>query len=139
MKKYLFAAVGLLIGYYVGSHDIYMASDVNKEGKVGIPYPHAYNLRDALYSERQYCNALFEGLHRFYANDDNDFWFNSFMLTKEYAKIDSLNGGDWEDFYYYQTPILEDWLAVYGVECEPSEEQKDSLEHHMAIALCSHK
>ncbi len=63
-----------------------------------------------------------EGLHRFYEDDDNDLWFNGFVLTEEYQKIDSLNGGDWEDFYYYASAPVEDWEAEYGTEFEPSEQ-----------------
>ena len=92
--------------YYVASHHIYMASDVRPDGSESVMYPHSYNLGDALKSEREYANALMEGLHRFYSNDDNDAWFDLFMPTKEYQRIDSLNGGDWEDFYMYETEPL---------------------------------
>ena len=47
--------------------------------------------------EREYCNAVLEGLHKFY--DTDIILWGKFMQTKEYQKIDSLNGGDWEDFY----------------------------------------
>ena len=113
--------------YYAGSHDIYMAADVYKDGSTSISYPHSYNIKEALSFERQYANALREGLHRFYSNDDNDIWFTGFMHTKEYQKIDSLNQGDWEDFYYYETPIIEDWYTTYGTVEEPSEIFKDTI------------
>lgn len=83
-----------------------MASDVREDGSETVFYPHFYNTKEALSYEREYANALLEGLHRFYSNDDNDFWFDVFMKTPEYKKIDSLNFGNWEDFYYYETPML---------------------------------
>ena len=98
---------GLLVGVFVGSHDIYMAADVRPDGTESMWYPHVSNVREELAFEREYANALFEGLHRFYSNDDNDAWFDLFVPTPEYHKIDSLNGGDWEDFYFYETPKLE--------------------------------
>lgn len=130
-KKTYFILAAIILAsnyasYYIGSHDIYMAADVRKDGTCSISYPHSYPLKEALYFERQYANALFEGLHRFYSNPDNDMWFNSFMKTKEYQKIDSLCEGDWEDFYYYETPVLEDWYATYGTMEEPSETYKDT-------------
>lgn len=129
MKTIIYTIIALLIGYYVGSHEIYMASDVKSDGSVSIVYPHAYNVKEALSFEREYANALMEGLHRFYSNDDNDFWFESFMRTPEYRKIDTLNGGDWEDFYYYETPRLESWELVYGTLDEPSEAYKNSINY----------
>jgi len=131
MKK-LFYIITLCIvsfvSYFIGANDIYMAKDCHKDGTESIWYPHYYNKSEALKFEREYANALFEGLHRFYSNDDNEIWFTSFMKTKEYAKIDSLNNHDWEDFYHYETPKLEDWMCYYGTEFEPSEEYKDSVE-----------
>lgn len=98
---------GLLVGVFVGSHNVYMAADVRPDGTESMWYPHVSNVREELDFEREYANALFEGLHRFYSNDDNDAWFDLFVPTAEYQKIDSLNGGDWEDFYFYETPKLE--------------------------------
>lgn len=106
MKQLLIITVALLLGYYLGGHEIYMAADVSADGTETAFYPHAYSIRESLSFERQYANALMEGLHRFYSNDDNDLWFDVFMQTPEYHKIDSLNGGDWEDFYHYETDIL---------------------------------
>lgn len=106
MKQLLIIVISLLLGYYLGGHEIYMAADVLEDGTETALYPHAYSIRESLSFERQYANALMEGLHRFYSNDDNDLWFNDFMKTPEYHKIDSLNGGDWEDFYHYETPLL---------------------------------
>lgn len=104
-----------------------MAADGRKDGTTTIMYPHYFNIKEAMLNDRQLIVALFDGLHRFYSNDDNDAWFEEFMKTKEYAKIDSLLQGDWEDFYYYETPKLENWEAIYGTEFEPSESYKDSI------------
>lgn len=84
-----------------------MASDVREDGSRTIKYPHCFSIREAWKYEASYAGALLEGLHRFYSNDDNDFWFDVFMQTPEYQRIDSINGGDWEDCYYYETPILD--------------------------------
>ena len=118
--------IAFVLGHISGSYEIYMAADVQENGHTSIMYPHFYNKSKTLKEEREYANALLEGLHRFYSSDDNDFWFDSFMHTKEYAKIDSLNGGDWEDFYYYETPQLEDWFSVYGTVEEPCERFKEN-------------
>lgn len=110
IKTLLAVIVALLVtnvmSYFIGSHSFYMASDIKEDGTETIMYPHWYNTEGALNFERSYANALMEGLHRFYSDDDNDFWFDVFMNTPEYHKIDSINGGDWEDFYYYTTPKL---------------------------------
>ena len=130
MKKFIYIiilAICCMASYYIGSHDIYMARDCHPDGSESIWYPHSEDIRTSLKFEREYANALFEGLHRFYSNDDNDFWFESFVHTKEYAKIDSLNQGDWEDFYYYETPLLESWYDSYGVLEEPDEHYKDTV------------
>lgn len=119
---------------YVGRNYIYMAQDVREDG-LSIKYPHAFDLKEAWLHDRQIVIALFAGLHRFYSNDDNDAWFEEFMKTKEYAKIDSLLQGDWEDFYYYETPKLENWEAIYGTEYEPTESYKDSIRTKMAKVL----
>lgn len=116
------------ISWFVGSHEIYMASDVHKYGE-SIRYPHCYNVKEALFYERMLSNALFEGLHRFYSNVDNDMWFESFVETPEYQKIDNILEGDWEDFYYYETPPLENWQLEYGTLYEPTEEEKDSIRY----------
>lgn len=116
-----------VMSYYLGSHYIYMAADVSSEGKESSWYPHSINVRKGYFEQVEYASALLEGLHRFYSNDDNDLWFESFMRTKEYEVIDSLNGGDWEDFYYYETPQLEDWFCTYGTIEEPSEKYKNYI------------
>ena len=133
MKKKTYAIIIAIViisnltSYIFGRYDVYMAKDVRPNGSESIWYPHFEDTRASLAFERQYANALMEGLHRFYSNDDNDFWFESFMLTKEYAKIDSLNNGDWEDFYMYETPQLESWYDTYGVNYEPDEHFKDTI------------
>ena len=135
MKKYIFIALFVLTNiasYFLGSHWFYMAADVHQDGTESIMYPHFFDLRESYVAEKQLANALFEGLHRFYSNDDNDAWFEKFVPTKEYQKIDSLLNSDWEDFYYYETPMLESWFSVYGTTMEPSEEFKDRTAH----ALC---
>lgn len=137
MKKYIFIALFVLTNiasYFLGSHWFYMAADVATDGSESIMYPHFFNLRESYVAEKQLANALFEGLHRFYSNDDNELWFDQFMQTKEYQKIDSLLNSDWEDFYYYETPMLESWFSVYGTTIEPSEEYKDSIQFGL---LCS--
>lgn len=95
-----------VLAYLLGSNEMYMAADVHKDGTESIMYPHFYNKAKALRLEREYSFALLEGLHRFYSNDDNDAWFDLFVPTKEYQRIDSLNGGDWEYFYDYETTPL---------------------------------
>lgn len=116
-----------VMSYYLGSHYICMAADVSADGKQSIRYPYAINVRKGYFEQVEYSSALLEGLHRFYSNDDNDLWFESFMRTKEYEVIDSLNGGDWEEFYNYTTPKLEDWFCTYGTIEEPSEKYKDFI------------
>ena len=142
MKKYIKTIIAIvaafIVGQWYGSHNIWWVQNVRKDGSLSWYYPYVTDVRDELAFEREYCNALFEGLHRFYSNDDNDFWFESFVYTNEYQKIDSINGGDWEDFYYYETPILENWESVYGYKFEPTEQEKDSL-IKIAYAKCNHK
>ena len=131
MKKLLYILILFAccsLSYYMGSHWIYMAADVHSDDSESIMYPHSFDLREAYLAEKEIANALFEGLHRFYSNDDHDDWFTGFAKTKEYAKIDSLLNGNWEDFYYYETPPLEDWFSVYGTAFEPSESYKDSIQ-----------
>ena len=94
----IFLIISHLGMYYLGSHDVFITED----GEI-----YSQDLRASLKFETEYGGALMEGLHRFYASDDNDFWFEVFMKTPEYHKIDSLNNGDWEDFYYYTTPVMQ--------------------------------
>lgn len=81
--------LAFMAGSFLGRCDFY--KDVN--GKL-----HAYDLKESLDYERSYCNALLEGLH-WYMLDDTLYWQEMFMETSEYNKIDSINQGDWEDFY----------------------------------------
>lgn len=130
MKKLIYVLIIAFfscVSYTLGSREIYLAADCRPDGTESIWYPHSYNVKEALSKERELCNALFEALHRFYSNDDNDLWFEEFVPTKEYQKLDSLLNSDWEDFYYYTTPKLENWWQVYGTSVEPSEEYKDSI------------
>lgn len=127
IKTLTFVLVGFILGHFCGSHVIYMSKDCHKDGTTSFKYPHFYNIKKDFVYQREYNIALLAGLHRFYSNDDNEKWFSEFMKTKEYQAIDSLNEGNWEDFYEYSTPPLEDWYAVYGTEFEPSQEFKDSV------------
>lgn len=77
------------LGFFFGRYDWY--TDIN-----GKHYP--YNIKEHLDSERAYANALFEGLHWWYRQNTN-WWDYEFKNSAEYHKIDSVNQGDWEDFY----------------------------------------
>ena len=39
-------------------------------------------------------------LHVVYS-DDPDYWYDVLMETDQYYTLDSIRGGDWEDFYRY--------------------------------------
>lgn len=39
-------------------------------------------------------------LHMVYS-DDPDYWYDVLMETDQYYTLDSIRGGDWEDFYLY--------------------------------------
>lgn len=102
---------------FIGSHEFYMAADVHADGNTSITYPHWYNTNDALVHEREYCNAWIELAHYFlYDNNPSicsecdsllnrnhncDYWLDVVSESEYYDKIDSLNQGDWEDFYAY--------------------------------------
>lgn len=92
------ASVGYCAGYFLGSHDVILTEDG------GLPI--VYDVRDALDYEREYADALLCGLHRWYASIDNEIWFDEFMQTDEYKRINKINGGDWEDFYLYESEPL---------------------------------
>ena len=92
MKKILLLLTIILVGcagFFFGRYKWYTDID----GK-----PHFYNLEEYYLYEVKYSNALLEGLH-WYLRDDPDYWKEFFMGTSEYYKIDSINGGNWEDFY----------------------------------------
>lgn len=96
MKKILIVLAIIIagtIGYYAGSNTWYF--DI-------YHIPHKFNTEQARLCELEYSNALFEGLH-WYMRDDTAYWDSVFKKTIEYRKIDSINEGDWEDFY------AEDW------------------------------
>lgn len=84
--------VSNIITYFVTSRDYVICAD----GELW-----SYNVKDALAGERQIASACFDLLHRFYSNDDNEFWFDVVVPSEQYNKLDSILNGDWEDFYYY--------------------------------------
>ena len=136
MKKIIYFIIALaiivmtyIIGHFFGSHTFYMAADVRADGTETVMYPHCYNTEEAFLREREVAKAALDALHRFYCNDDNEQWFEEFIPTKEYQKLDSALEHDWEDFYYYETPQLENWEAVYGCSFEPVQEIKDSIRY----------
>lgn len=47
--------------------------------------------------EAAYCEAALETLHKVY-QEHPEVWAE-IQESAEYAKMDSINGGDWEDFY----------------------------------------
>lgn len=99
--------------WFFSAHEIYMAQDVSKDGKTSINYPHFYNIRNAYYTEREYCGCMMEMLHDYWEFKDiewtndgqpvgkHDFWNEVIMESDAYHTADSINGGDWEDFYYH--------------------------------------
>ena len=92
MKKALILGTiiaALIIGFLVGRYDYY----IDRWNK-----PHIYNIKEQMHYEKDYNNALLEGLHWF-LEDNSVRWADEFMNTKEYKKIDSVNQGDWGDFY----------------------------------------
>lgn len=97
------------ISFFVGSHNIYWARDIHTDGSTSILYPHYYNTKEALKAEREYCNAWIELCHYYlYDNnptqpynsvEKNNYWYDVVMESDYYLKIDSLNKGNWEDWY----------------------------------------
>ena len=81
--------IALFTGYWIGSQT--WIFDINK-------IPHHFNTEEARLQEVKYCNATLEALHYFYQKD-TIYWNGTFKNTAEYHKIDSINKGDWEDFY----------------------------------------
>lgn len=86
-----------LITYFIATTDKITCVD-------GI---YTYSTVDALDGEREIARCAINLLHRFYSNDDNDFWFDVVMNTPEYKDLDAALDGNWEDFYYYETDILD--------------------------------
>lgn len=121
MKNKLFSLLLLVLsfvsGYYVGSHEFYMAADCDRNGNISVTYPHCFNLKDAYYGEREYCSAWIELAHHYLydwnpsicgecdslldAYHNTDYWTDVVSESCYYDKIDSLNGGEWEDFYTF--------------------------------------
>lgn len=92
MKRFIFIILIIItgaIGFFFGRYDWY--TDIN-----GKYYP--YNIKEYLEEEREYANALFEGLH-WYMRDDTTHWNMVFKNTVEYKNIEKANNSDWEDFY----------------------------------------
>lgn len=62
-----------------------------------------------LLKEREYCNAWMELAHHYLFDNNpahpgdsiekNNYWYDVVMESDYYQKIDSLNGGYWEDWY----------------------------------------
>lgn len=104
-----------VVSYYLGSHDIYKAWPV-KDGYVDWDKKEwcSDNIRELSAKKTEYIGALMDLLHLWYSNDDNDFWFDVVIKTPEYKRVESINHGNWEDFYYYETPklVYEDWVNV---------------------------
>lgn len=105
MKKVLIIlvilAIGYCIGFTFGRYDVYMCVD---------KHIRTLNYKTAYYSEKNIAGASLELNHLFFSNEDNDYWFDVIINTKEYAKLDSALGGNWEDFYMYETPIM--WESI---------------------------
>lgn len=87
------AAACFHAGYYFGNHEFYYTLNGEKI---------AYSKDELLAGERRYCGAALSLLHKFYGNDDNEFWFDVVQNLPEYRAIEQANGGDWEDFYSWQ-------------------------------------
>lgn len=93
MKKLLYIIILVICtyaGYWIGGQTWIL-------GPNNIPY-RMFNTEEARLQEVQHCNAMVEGLHWYYKQDTTK-WNNEFRNTKEFNTIDSLNQGDWEDFY----------------------------------------
>ena len=86
-----------LITHFIATTGIHKYADCIK----------TYSITDALDGEREIARSAINLLHRFYSNDDNDLWFEVIMLTPEYKDLDKALDGDWEDFYYYSTDIMD--------------------------------
>lgn len=110
-KKLLIAVIaisaGYCIGFSFGRNEVIIPEDTIQ--------PVVIDYRKAYFAEKEIASAALELLHRWYSNDDNDYWFDVVMKTKEYQRLDSALCGDWEDFYFYETPLLWD-----GIEYEYS-------------------
>ena len=90
IKTIIAVVIAFLLGHFIGANDIYMAADVHEDGTESIWYPH-YASKATLMSEKEFSEALREGLEYFYNGSE----WSEFAETKQYARIDSLIGGDW--------------------------------------------
>lgn len=102
MKKTLVFIITIAITYCIafamGRNEV-----IPTKEPIGVIYT---DYKEAYYAEKAIAASALELLHRFYGNDDNDFWYECVMHTKEYQKLDSAMNNDWEDFYYYESPNL---------------------------------
>lgn len=93
-----------LATWFFSSHEIFWGTD-------HLP-AYVIDTKDALREEREYCNAIFEMLHEYWQYYDveydtegnviarHNFWIDCIEESDAYMKADSLNHGDWEDFFY---------------------------------------
>ena len=105
MKKVLIIlitlAVGYCLGYLLGRYDVYKTVD---------NHICTLNYKEAYLAEKAIASASLELNHLWYSNDDNDYWYDVVINTKEYQRLDSALNGDWEDFYLYETPLM--WESI---------------------------
>ena len=110
MKKILIilitVAIGYCIGFALGRNEIIIPQDSIEV--VAIDYKEAY------FAEKEIASAALELLHRWYSNDDNDYWFDVVVKTPEYQRLDSALNQDWEDFYFYETPLMWESIEYYS-------------------------
>lgn len=89
-----FVIIGVMFGYIIGKHSANVEMQKTQE---------------SLKLEREYCGAWMELAHHYlYDNnpahpgdpiEKNNYWYDVVMESDYYQKIDSLNGGYWEDWY----------------------------------------
>ena len=51
--------------------------------------------------DRLHMIAAHDALLHVVYSDDPDYWYDVLMETDQYYTLDSIRGGDWEDFYCY--------------------------------------
>lgn len=107
MKKTLTFVITIIItfcvGFKMGRNEIILTKE-----PTGVTY---IDYKEAYYAEQAIAASALELLHLWYSNDDNDYWFEVVAKTQEYQKLDSALCGDWEDFYYYETPLMWDSIT----------------------------
>lgn len=101
LKLIIALAIGYCVGYLNGRYDIYRCVD---------NHICTMNYKEAYLAEKAIASASLELNHLWYSNDDNDYWFDVVVKTKEYQKLDSVLNGDWEDFYLYESPLM--WESI---------------------------